>query len=124
MTEENKTVSTKSADKFLVCLNWAHDLKYYLSKGRAVTLNGSAHKVAEKGKGALPVGEFGMTWVSATDWDELNKMYGKTERFKNGLIFKATDRASADDEAEDLSEKRHGLEPIDTKTTKTKKADD
>lgn len=114
----------KSNDKVIVCLNWAHDLKYRLSKGRTVTLNGSAHKVAEKGKGALPVGEFGMTWVTVADWEELNKTYGKTERFKNGLIFTADDKAMATEEAEERAETRHGLEPVDPKTTKTKKVDD
>lgn len=111
----------KSSDKVMVCLNCAHDLIYQLSDGSEVRLNGAAHGITE---GALPVGKFGMTMVATKDWEVLQKMYGKTERFKNGLIFAATDKASAMEEAEEKADLRHGLEPIDTTKTKTKKADD
>lgn len=121
MTE---TAAKKSAEMVMVCLNWAHDLKYRLSKGRTVTLNGAAHPLIGKTKGALPVGEFGMTMLSAAEWEELQKTYGKTDRFVNGLVFVSSDKASAMDEAEDKTELRHGLEPVDPKTAKTKKADD
>lgn len=111
----------KSSDTLMVCMNWAHDLIYRLGDGREVRLNGAAHGMT---KGALPVGEFGMTWLSTKDWEDLQKMYGKTDRFKNGFIYAATDKVSAADEAEEKADLRHGLEPVDTTKTKTKKADD
>lgn len=114
----------KSTDKVLVGMNWAHDLKFTLSNGNTVTLNGAAHDLKGKDMGVLPRGEFGLTWVKKTEWEDIQNLYGKTSKFVNGLIFAAEDRGSALDEAEDRAETRHGLEAVEPKTTRTKKVDD
>ena len=75
---------------------------------------------AERKKGVLPVGAFGLTRVNADDWAYIEKTYGPhMEIFKSGLIFAQARKADAVDEADERAELRHGLEPVDVAKAQT-----
>lgn len=103
-----------------VALNRATGIQFALPDGRKVIINGNAAGLRGKEKGVLPVGAYGLTMVSASDWEYIKKTYGGMEIFQHGLIFAAQRKADADDEAAEKAELRHGLEPVDPESTTTK----
>ena len=114
-----KKAADKVEGKVFVGLNRANGLVFAMPDGRKVRINGNASDLRGKESGKLPVGAFGLTMVNAEDWAYIKKTYGKMEIFKNGLIIAQDSRASAQDEAEDREETRHGLEPVDPKQPNT-----
>ena len=109
-----KTIkNTRKADgKVFVCLNQPHGIRFRLSGGREVLVEGNAVHLRGADMGKLPVGAYGMTLISATDWEEIKATYGHCMGiFKAGLIFASSDRDSAEDQAEEQAETRHGREP-------------
>jgi len=97
----------------IVCANLLQDQMFRLPGGRTVTLKGvkSSHLVDPDGKPAL--GQYGRTSMTAEDWEELVRAYGRMAIFTRGLVFAQADAASADDAAADRAELRNGLEPVD-----------
>lgn len=90
--------------------------------GKDVHINGNATHLIGKEKGIIPVGRFGYTRISADEWDAIEKTYGSMDIFKNGLIFAEKSKDRAEDKADEMKETRHGLEPVDTETTRTEEA--
>ena len=114
-----KKQADKVEGKVFVGLNRANGLVFAMPDGRKVRINGNASDLRAQESGKLPVGAFGLTMVNAEDWAYIKKTYGKMEIFKNGLIIAQDSRASAQDEAEEKEETRHGLEPVDPKQPNT-----
>lgn len=90
--------------------------------GKDIHINGNAAHLIGKEKGIIPVGRFGYTRVTADEWEAIEKAYGSMAIFTNGLIFAEKSKSRAEDKAEEMEETRHGLEPVDTETTKTEEA--
>jgi len=105
-----------------VALNRPYGVYFRMPDGRKVTLNGNGAPLIGKEKGVLPVGAYGLTIISAEDWEYILKTYGNGKLFKNGLCFAAPRKAEAAEEAESRSDLRNGLEPINPKRTGTKEA--
>jgi hypothetical protein len=94
-------------------------IKFSLPGGKTVLIKGNAHHLRGREKGVLPVGGFGLTPVDQADWEEIQRVYGRMEIFKNGMIFAQDSRAKATDESDEKAELRHGREPVDPATTHT-----
>lgn len=116
----NTAVQRNPMKTVIVALNYPRGIKFQVDGGRrTVLLNGNAEGLRGYEKGIIPIGKFGYTEISEDDWNEIRSTYGCMEIFKSGLIFAQKDARSAEDEAKDMAETRHGIEPIDTKQTKT-----
>lgn len=94
-------------------------MAFEISGGREVVLNGYGHAIAGKDFQPLPDGGFGLTAVPAGDWAEVKAKYGNHPLFLHGLIIENTDRASAEDEAEEKKEVKSGLEAMPQVTAAT-----
>lgn len=104
----------------MVALNRAIGLSFKMPDGRDVVINGSGHQLTGQQMGKLPVGQYGLTMVAASDWEYIAKTYGQMDLFKNGLIFAANSAHDAEGEARNRASLRHGLEPVNPKRTNTK----
>lgn len=110
----------ESADTVCVALNYARDIDFPMANGKTIHLNGNATGLRGKEIGVLPVGAFGLTVISKDEWEALQKEWGTMKIFQNGLCFSAGNTQDTQEEAEDRKETRNGLEPVDTKKTRTK----
>lgn len=110
------------AEMVTVRMNMPWDMTFdVMIKGveKKILING-AKKKDGAAKIMLPEGEYGVTTIAKEEWDAIEKTWGSMDMFKNNLIFAMKDKNSAADKAEDLKEKRHGLEQKDPVKTKTK----
>ena len=112
-------------DTVCVCSNWPldHIFKVIDNSGNEVRIriNGNGHHLRGELSGILPIGAYGITAnVPAEAWEQIKMRYKDDPRIKNGLIF-ATTPNKARREAAERKDLRNGLEPIDTKGTKTRK---
>ncbi len=117
---EPQAAKASSTNTVAVALNRATGIQFALPDGRTVVINGNAAHLRGREKGVLPVGAFGLTVVSAADWEYIKKTYGGMEIFQNGLIFAAERKADAAAEAAEKAELRHGIEPVDPENTATR----
>lgn len=106
-----------------VALNRATGIQFAMPDGRKVLINGNAAHLRGLEKGVLPVGGFGLTSITAEDWEYIKKTYGGMEVFENGLLFAAERKADAVDMADERAALRHGMEPIDPENTATRPND-
>lgn len=111
------------SDLVHVRLKHPHGIVFDISNGRKVSLYGSDFHLRGLEKGTLTCG-FGKTTVPADDWEEVLQAYGKMPHFTNGTLVYEKDFASAEDSADEKSEVKHGLEPVDTKNDKTIKTEE
>lgn len=107
-------------DTVMVALNRTSGILFSVPGGRQVLIHGNADGLRGMEKGVLPVGAFGLTEVSASDWAYIEKTYGGMELFKNGLLFAQKSRADAQAEASEKKDTRNGLEPVDVNATATR----
>lgn len=125
ITEEQVQVQKEqSKGKITVACGIPMGLKLNLNKG-PIILKGVAmsHIVsAKKNGGYLPAGKYGLTEVSANEWDEIKAKYGMHDFMVNGTVFAKTDYSSVQAEAVEKSEKHLGFEQADPKKGKTKKS--
>lgn len=61
----------------------------------------------------IPGGQYEVTLVNKSDWDEVMRIYGKMEIFQSGLVFSAPSREIGDAMAKEREALRHGKEPLD-----------
>lgn len=117
------TEKIPGGETVVVALNDSLDRVYTLAGGRQVRLNcGSTHLRGAK-RAQLPVGAYGLTVLAKADWEEIRAIYGQTAVFKNGLIFAQSSQSKAEDQAAERRETRHGLEPVDIRKTRSRKAE-
>lgn len=116
------TMRTDSSSGYVyVCLNRPTGIKFKLSGGRVVKIDGNAIDLRGAPIGVLPVGAYGITRVPEADWQEIKAMYSASMPiFERGLIFASSDMSSATAEAQDKQSLRNGLEPIDSKNAHTR----
>lgn len=122
-SEAKKADVTPGGDTVVVALNRPYGLSFRMPNGRKVVIKGNGESLIGKEKGILPIGAYGLTTISADDWDYIIKTHGTMPVFKNGLIFATKRKADAVDEAESRDDLRNGLEPIDPEKTATKEAE-
>lgn len=96
-----------------VGLNHPHGLVFPLGNPRVeVHINGNAEDLRGKESGILKVGEYGFTEVDTSLWDKVKAVYGRLPYFRHNLCFAEDTFEKAKAKAKELSETRHGREPI------------
>lgn len=109
-----------SGKTVVVALNRVQGLDFPMPDGRVVSIAGNAQYLRGKDTGVLPVGAFGLTEIREDDWLYIEKMWGESPMFKNGLIFASSKgEKDAKAEAQNREDLRNGLEPVDTEKTAT-----
>lgn len=109
-----------SGKTVVVALNRVQGLDFPMPDGRVVSIAGNAQHLRGKDTGVLPVGAFGLTEIREDDWLYIEKMWGESPMFKNGLIFASSKgEKDAKAEAQNREDLRNGLEPVDTEKTAT-----
>lgn len=120
-TTSSRRVS-KTSDMVTVCLRNHFDISFEIDdrtiviKGHNAVLRGLDGGVLDSGRA------FGETVIPAKDWEAIKAKYGRDPNYKLfscGYIFAASDKADARAEAKEKENLKTGLEPIDTKKTKT-----
>lgn len=107
----------------VVALNRVQGIDYPMPDGRVVSIAGNAEGLRGQEMGVLPVGAYGLTEVREDDWLYIEKMWGETPLFKNGLIFASTKgEKDAKAEAKNREDLRNGMEPVDPERSATKPA--
>ena len=107
----------------VVALNRVQGIDYPMPDGRVVSIAGNAEGLRGQEMGVLPVGAYGLTEVREDDWLYIEKMWGETPLFKNGLIFASTKgEKDAKAEARNREDLRNGFEPVDPERSATKPA--
>ena len=104
-----------------VAYNFPRGITFTL-EGKSIQINGNNSHLIGKEKGVIPVGRFGYTRITSEEWEAIQATYGSMDIFKNGLIFADKSKSRAEDRAEEQAGTRHGLEPVDIKTTATEEA--
>lgn len=86
----------------------------FMAGGNPVTFLGvNSAKLVMAGGADLEHGKFGVTKVEKTIWEEVKKVYGNTDMFKNGVIFAADNIDKGDDEAAEKQEVKVGTEQLE-----------
>ena len=107
----------------VVALNRVQGIDYPMPDGRVVSIAGNAVGLRGQEMGVLPVGAYGLTEIREDDWLYIQKMWGQTPLFKNGLIFASTKgEKDAKAEARNREDLRNGFEPVDPDRSATKPA--
>jgi hypothetical protein len=107
----------------VVALNRVQGIDYPMPDGRIVSIAGNAEGLRGQEMGQLPVGAYGLTEIREDDWLYIEKMWGETPLFKNGLIFASTKgEKDAKAEARNREDLRNGMEPVDPERSATKPA--
>ena len=107
----------------VVALNRVQGIDYPMPDGRVVSIAGNAVGLRGQEMGVLPVGAYGLTEIREDDWLYIQKMWGETPLFKNGLIFASTKgEKDAQAEARNREDLRNGMEPIDPDRATTRPA--
>jgi len=112
-----------SGKTVMVALNRVQGIDYPMPDGRVVSIAGNAESLRGQEMGVLPVGAYGLTEIREDDWLYIEKMWGETPLFKNGLIFASTKgEKDARAEARNREDLRNGLEPVDPEKASTRPA--
>ena len=107
----------------VVALNRVQGIDYPMPDGRVVSIAGNAVSLRGQEMGVLPMGAYGLTEIREDDWLYIEKMWGQTLLFKNGLIFASSKgEKDAKAEAKNREDLRNGMEPIDPDRAATKPA--
>lgn len=107
----------------VVALNRVQGIDYPMPDGRVVSIAGNAVSLRGQEMGVLPMGAYGLTEIREDDWLYIEKMWGQTPLFKNGLIFASSKgEKDARAEAKNREELRNGMEPVDPDRAATKPA--
>lgn len=77
---------------------------------------------ARKNQGFIPAGKYGLTVVTAAQWEEIKAKYGRHDFMVNGTVFAKEDSNSVVAEAKEKSEKHLGFEQADPAKGRTKKS--
>ena len=107
----------------VVALNRVQGIDYPMPDGRVVSIAGNAVSLRGQEMGVLPMGAYGLTEIREDDWLYIEKMWGQTPLFKNGLIFASSKgEKDAKAEARNREDLRNGMEPVDPDRAATKPA--
>lgn len=107
----------------VVALNRVQGIDYPMPDGRVVSIAGNAMDLRGQEMGVLPMGAYGLTEIREDDWLYIQKMWGESPLFKNGLIFASTKgEKDAKAEAKNREDLRNGMEPVDPERSATKPA--
>lgn len=117
------TRKRKTSDTVTVCLRQHFDITFDLDHGRKVTIKGHNARLRGVDGGVLDSGHsFGETVIPTADWERIKELYGQDPNnrlFTGGFIFASADKEDARAEQKEKENLKTGLEPIDTKKTKT-----
>ena len=70
----------------------------------------------------LPAGKYGLTTVTASQWEEILGKYKNFDFIKNGVVFACQEKEETVEKAQENTEtKKMGFEQVDPKKTTTKK---
>ena len=119
--KKTNTKAAAAASTVTVALNYPTGINFEIGT-RRIRIAGNGERLKGKEQGVIVPGGYGLTTISASDWEAIKAKYGKMRIFSKGLIFASSSKADAEDEAEEKSELRNGYEPVDTKKTATKEA--
>lgn len=120
--QQEKKVAVETDSTVCVALNRPLGLSFRMPDGREVVINGNGEPLRGKEQGILQPGSYGLTIISAEDWEYIIKTYGHLKIFTNGFCFATRKKADAVIEAENRDDLRNGLEPVDVSATTTKEA--
>lgn len=109
-------------DTVIVASNHVKTLVFRLPGGRRVSIAGNTAGLVGLPKGQVPAGAYGFTEVAKADWDYIKAGWADFEPIKNGLLFAASDRGRAEDEAKEKAALRNGHEPVEPASAKTEAA--
>lgn len=122
MATTTRTRRKTTSDLVTVCLRNHFDIAFELDD-RKVIIKGHNSPLRGLDGGVLDSGRaFGETVIPAKDWEAIKAKYGSDPNeklFKGGFIFAASDKADARAEAKEKESLKTGLEPVDTKKTRT-----
>lgn len=104
----------KTSETVTVLFCSRRSLKFFLSNGRSVTINGNAVYLAGVDGAPLPSGGYGVTTVDKADWDEVMASYGATFKpwFDCGKIKVEKTERKAVDFAQDNADDDCGNNPV------------
>ncbi len=106
-----------TSNTVIVKCNLPHGMRFPLERGDIV-VNGNATHLRGLEMGIIPSdGRYGQTYIDASAWNEIVRIYGTLPAIKNGLIFAEKNTARANARAKEQVELRHGREPVDPKAT-------
>jgi len=113
--------SAEGGDVVYVFANLPSGQNFKLPDGQVVTIDGMpvSNLLGVDGKPFFG-GKYGVTVVDAGKWAVVKKIYGKMRMFQSGLVFDAPTEKAGLAMARERGGLRHGYEPIDPLTTKTK----
>ena len=82
-----------------------------------------SHLVSARKNGTfLPAGKYGLTTVTADQWEEIKAKYGRHDFMVNGTVFAKEDSRSVEAEAKEKSGNHLGFEQADPTKGRTKKS--
>lgn len=122
LEEATANQKKESKGKVTVACGIPMGLKLELSTGTLV-LKGvpKSHVVNALDGGFLPAGNYGLTTVTQSQWDEILAKFGKFDFILNGVVFAKDSYEETVEKAVELSEtKKTGFEQTDPKKSKTK----
>lgn len=119
----SKKVKTASAgaSTVVVKLNSPHSIYFDIDEKTRVKVNGTAEELRGK-NGIIIPGHFGETVLEKSDWEAISRKYASMTIFQKGYIFAMDKQDDANAKASELKGQRHGLEPVDVKKQRTRKA--
>lgn len=117
-------ITNNDSGTVVVALNQPQGIVFRLFKDgseykRVHVKGNAANLVGTFNASPLPRGGYGMTEISADDWNEIKRQYGDMQLFKNGLIFAASGVNNAQAQAKEQEGVKSGYEPIDSHETTT-----
>lgn len=82
-----------------------------------------SHLVSATTGGYLPAGKYGETVMPKAKWEELLEKYKMCDFIQNGAVFAKSSAEEGREVARENSKHKLGFEQVDTKKTKTQKAE-
>jgi hypothetical protein len=106
-----------------VFANIQRGMSFKLPGGEVVTIRGFPVSGLKKpGGGFFAGGKYGVTAVPTDTWREVMRIYGKMRIFQSGLVFDAPTVERGEAMARERGGLRHGYEPVDPASSRTKTA--
>lgn len=113
---DEMTVSNKQV---VVISKMPHSIMFEIGD-KKIKINGQNEALRGRPEGILTLDGVGYTVVDETLWEAIASKYKNMVAIQDGYISVQKSKASAKDKAKDLKGKMNGLEPVDTKKTRTK----
>lgn len=117
---KKQTTAPISTTSVYVYYNSPHAIKFRLTDGRDIVINGSPISELYTPSGAKCVqGKHGITEVLTKDWEEILALYSSMPIFLNKRIFATSSAEYGKDMAKDFAKQANGLEQVDPQSLNT-----